>query len=111
MTEVYKLSVALAMSSNHAQVLGSLMQGLGLAHGHVLKLTQGFDRLKLAIGGAFSAFAGDKILRGVVDIAKASENLSTELVKIKNMGVDDTTLSAVRAQAVKVAQAVRGTTE
>jgi hypothetical protein len=38
MTEVHKVGVALVMSSNHAQVLGALATGLGLADKQTAKL-------------------------------------------------------------------------
>jgi hypothetical protein len=62
MTNVYRIGVSLAMSSNSSQVLGVLGRELLGVHGKVKDLEKGFGRLKLAIGGALSIGAGLAIL-------------------------------------------------
>jgi hypothetical protein len=69
MSDVYKVAVALQMSSNHAGVLGALASGLIGAHHHVTKLNKGLaettgamTRLKLAIGGGLALAGGTAIL-------------------------------------------------
>jgi hypothetical protein len=56
--DIYKISVALAMSSNHNAVLGALASQLLHVHANVNNLTAGFGRLKTSIGSAFAIGTG-----------------------------------------------------
>ena len=52
----------------------------------VAKTTAGFGKLKLAIGGALTAFAGEKMLAGLTSILMKAQDLSHELTQIKKLG-------------------------
>ena len=79
--DVYKIGVKLAMTSNHAQVFSALSSGLLGVHTKVNQLTGGFDKLKLAIGGAFGVFAGKEILGEIAAIVEKTKDLSHELAQ------------------------------
>jgi hypothetical protein len=72
---------------------------------------ESFGRLKLAIGGAFAIFAGDKILRGMRDLVEKTADLSHELAQIKKLGVSDADLSAATRRAIDVTRSVKGINE
>ena len=62
MTNVYRIGVQIAMASNGAQLLGVLSRHLTGVHGQVKGLEGGFNKLKLAIGGALAIGAGVAIV-------------------------------------------------
>lgn len=74
------------MSSNHNAVLSALAAQLLHVHTSVDKLTGGFNRLKLAIGGALMAGAGVAILDTMAKLVDKTKEYSDELVKIRNLG-------------------------
>jgi hypothetical protein len=84
----YRIAVALAMSSNHNAVLGALSAHLLGVHAKVNSLTGGFNRLKLAIGGALSATAGVAILETMTKLVEKTKGYSDELVKLERLGGD-----------------------
>src|SRR5262249_27363359 len=82
MTNPYRVGIELAMSSNHETVLKALSGSL-LGVGRVVDDLHGkFSRLGTAIGGALSVFAGVELAKGLVDLAKASGDVSHEWTKI-----------------------------
>ena len=68
--DVYKIGVKLAMTSNHSQVISALSSSLLGVNAKVSQLTGGFSRLKLAIGGAFGVFAGEKMIAGAATLSR-----------------------------------------
>jgi hypothetical protein len=86
MSDIYKISVALAMSSNHNAVLSALSAGLLGVHANVNKLTTNFGRLKTAIGGALAVGAGVTILDTMVKLVEKTKEYSGELAKLENLG-------------------------
>jgi hypothetical protein len=78
----------LAVSSNHAQIFQTLIASLTGAHLKVSQLTQGFNRLTIAIGGAMAAFAGERMLRGLTSILERAQALPHELTQIRKLGGD-----------------------
>jgi hypothetical protein len=84
--DVYKISIALAMSSNHNAVLSALSAQLLGVHANVNRLTGGFNSLKLAIGGALVATAGVAILKTMTDLVEKTKDYSHELAKLENLG-------------------------
>lgn len=77
--DVYKIGVALAVSSNGAQVLGALSHQLLNVNAHVNQLQGGLNRLKVAIGGAFAVAGGVAILGTMGKMVEHGH----ELVKIQ----------------------------
>jgi hypothetical protein len=84
--DVYKIGIALSMSSNHAAVLSALSSHLLGVHAKVNNLTGGFSRLKFAIGGALSVAAGFTILDTMVKLVDKTKEYSDELVKLERLG-------------------------
>lgn len=84
--DVYKIGIALSMSSNHNAILSALSSHLLHAHANVNNLTSGFSRLKVAIAGALSATAGIGILHTMAKLVDKTKEFSDELVKLENMG-------------------------
>ena len=84
--DVYKISVALAMSSNHNTVLGALTAQLLGVHGHVNNLTDNFGKLKIAIGSALAVGAGFTLLDYTWKLVEATKEYSDELAKLETLG-------------------------
>jgi hypothetical protein len=84
--DMYKISVALAMSSNHNLILSALSSQLLHVHSNVNNLTTGFGRLKMAIGGALAIGAGVGILDVMVRLVDKTKQYSDELAKLETLG-------------------------
>ena len=84
--DAYKISIALAMSSNHAAVLSALSSHLLGVHANVEKLQGGFTKLKTLIGGALAVGAGVTILDTMVKLVEKTKDYSDELVKLERLG-------------------------
>jgi hypothetical protein len=84
--DMYKISIALAMSSNHNAVLSALSSQLLGVHANVNQLTTGFGRLKTAIGGALAIGAGVTILETMVKLVDKTKEYSDELAKLETLG-------------------------
>lgn len=105
--DVYRIGVKLAMTSNHAQVFSALSSGLLGINTKVNQLTGGFNKLKVAIGGAFGVFAGKEILGGITAIVEKTKDLSHELAQIEKLG-GDASVKAANARAIEITRNVRG---
>lgn len=84
--DMYKISIALAMSSNHNAVLSALSAQLLGVHANVNNLTGGFGRLKTAIGGALGVVAGVTILDTMIKLVDKTKEYSDELAKLETLG-------------------------
>jgi hypothetical protein len=84
--DMYKISIALAMSSNHNLILSALSSQLLHVHANVNTLTSGFGRLKTAIGGALAIGAGVTILETMVKLVDKTKEYSDELAKLETLG-------------------------
>ncbi len=82
----YQVAVAIALSSNHGAILGALSNHLLGIHSQVNQLHGGFNRLKLAIGGALAVGAGVGILHTMIKLVEKTKEYSDELVKLERMG-------------------------
>lgn len=109
MTEVYKVGVALAMTSNAPQVLKALSSGLLGVNAQVKQLTGGFDKLKLAIGGAFAIFAGREMLGAFDKIVKAGDELVHQQNLMRMAGVSNLEIARATAQAYETSARVQTT--
>jgi hypothetical protein len=105
----YKIAVAIAMSSNHNAVLAALSANLLGVHTKVNQLHGGFNRLKLAIGGAFAVTAG-MALFGVMDkLIDKTKDYQDQLIKLKALGGDMTPAvqnGSITAKAFDIAKRV-----
>jgi hypothetical protein len=110
MAEVYRVGVALALSSNHAQVLGALTQHLLGVQTSVNQLQNRFSSLGLAIGGAFAMITGGLILRGLESIIRKTADLSQELARIQMLGISAQETARIREQAGRIASRTPGMT-
>jgi hypothetical protein len=88
--DVYKISIALAMSSNHGAVLGALSSHLLRVDGQVNRLHGNFGRLKTAISGALAVTAGVALFKTMESIVDKTKEYSDELVKLQRLGGDMT---------------------
>jgi hypothetical protein len=86
MSDVFKIAIALSMSSNHNAILSALSAQLLHAHANVNQLTGGFGRLKMAIGGALAIGAGVTILDTMVKLVDKTKEYSDELAKLETLG-------------------------
>jgi hypothetical protein len=84
--DMYKISIALAMSSNHNAVLSALSAQLLGVHANVNTLTGGFGRLKTAIGGALGVVTGVTILDTMIKLVDKTKEYSDELAKLETLG-------------------------
>ena len=84
--DMYKISIVLAMNSNHNAVLSALSSQLLGVHANVNQLTTGFGKLKTAIGGALGIVAGVTILDQMVKLVDKTKEYSDELAKLETLG-------------------------
>jgi hypothetical protein len=84
--DMYKISIALAMSSNHNLILSALSSQLLHVHSNVNNLTTGFGRLKMAIGGALAIGAGVGVLDVMIKLVDKTKEYSDELAKLETLG-------------------------
>lgn len=103
MTDVYKIGVSLAMTSNGAQVLGALSKHLLGIHTQTNQLTGGFNRLKLAIGGALAIAGGVALIGAFKKPLEEAAKYQTQLARFKQFGMAD----GINAAADKYARATR----
>ena len=111
MANPYRVGIELAMSSNHAQVLGALSHSLLGVYPLVSQLTGHFDKLKLAIGGALGVFVGSEMLGGLGKLIEKTKDLSHEMAQLKKLGLADAEIARIREEAIRITRAVPGTTE
>src|SRR5438045_3377727 len=111
MANPYKVGIELAMSSNHAAVLGALSSALIGVHPHVTKLTEHFGKLQTAIAGALGIGTGMAIFGAIDKLIDKTKGLSHEVVQLQKLGLAEPEIARIRAQAVEVVKAVPGTTE
>ena len=82
----YKIAIAIAMNSNHNAVLAALSAGLLGVHTRVNQLQGGFNRLKLAIGGALAITGGLAMIGVMEKLIEKTKDYSHELAKLENLG-------------------------
>src|SRR5437660_1224338 len=98
MANPYKVGIELTMASNHAQVLGALSRSLLGVYPHVTKLTEHFNSLKVAIGGALSVAAGAELFRMLGKLTEATKMYSHELTQLEKLGIGPSKVKAVEAE-------------
>jgi hypothetical protein len=111
MANPYRVGIELAMSSNHAQVLGALSRSLLGVYPLVNQLTTHFTALKVPIGGALGVAVGAELLSGLGHLIERTKGLSHELTQLRKMGLSESELARVREEAVRITRTVPGTTE
>jgi hypothetical protein len=84
--DIYKISIALAMTSNHNAILPALAAQLLGVHTNVNNLTGGFGKLKVAIAGALAIGAGFTLLDTMVKLVDKTKEYSDELAKLETLG-------------------------
>jgi hypothetical protein len=109
MSEVYKVGIALALTSNHGQVLGALSKSLLGVHADVDKLTGAFSKLGGVIKGALCIYAGEKLFGGLEKLVKAgSEIVHQQMMTIAGMSSKE--VAEATARAYQVSAQVQTTT-
>jgi hypothetical protein len=110
-SEVFKVGVALTLASNAEQVLGVMGSRLLGVHVKAQDLEKQFDRVKLAIGGAF-ALGGAKAMLDIMGklIAKGAE-LENTLYKLQTAGFTPKEVGEIKRNATKVASQFPNLTE
>ena len=97
----------LVTTSNAPQVLSLLSKELLGVNAKVRDLTGGFSKLKLAIGGAMSVFAGEKILSSLARIAVKGDDLLDQQNQMLRLGISARDVTAATANYwANVAKAV-----
>lgn len=89
MTNFYRIGVSIAMQNGVSPVLGVIARDLLGLHGGVGRLTAGFSRLKLAIGGALSIAAGVAIIGAFKGPLEEAAKYQKELARFKQFGMAD----------------------
>lgn len=89
MTNVYKIGVSLAMTSNANQVLGSIGQHLMGVHTKAKDLEGGLNRVKLALGGVIAIGAGVAILGMFKGPIEEAMKFETALARFSRFGLSD----------------------
>jgi hypothetical protein len=102
----YKVAVALAMTSNHAQVLGALSSQLLGVHAKVNQLAGGFNRLKLAIGSALAVTAGTEVFKTMGKMVEHGEKLVHYQTQLRAAGYDNQKIAEATAQAYQTSRDV-----
>ena len=75
------------------------------------QLTGGFNRLKLAIGGALGVAAGSELMSMLVTMTEKTKGLSHELTQLRKMGLSEAEIARVQQEAIRITRTVPGTTE
>src|SRR6185312_8849512 len=86
MSEVYRIGVAIMVSDGLGPVLSKLSHQLTGVHKSVKDIEGGFNRWRLAIGGAGMAFAGSGLLHGLAKIAEHGDALLDQQDKMIRQG-------------------------
>jgi hypothetical protein len=108
MTNVYRIGVSLAMSSNSSAVLGVMARELLGIHGQVGHLQQGFSRLKVAIGGALAVGAGVGLLVGLGKLTVAGKELADQQAKMSAAGLSNKEVAEATAKAWNMSGTIMG---
>jgi hypothetical protein len=109
--ETYRIGVALAMTSDHKDVLGALSRDLLHVHAKIDDLQQHFGRLALAIGGALSAMAGVGLLKTLTEITGQASKLNAEVTRLYQLGRTPAEVSGITAAAQQATRDTRGITQ
>jgi hypothetical protein len=109
-TEVYKVDVALALTSNHAQVLGALSKGLLGIHGQVTNLQGAFTKLGQAAAGALSLYGSEKILSGMAKMVEHGSKLVHQQELMRIAGMSNKEIAEATGRAYQVSAQVQTTT-
>jgi hypothetical protein len=111
MIEAHKIGVSLAMTSNHAQVLGALAHDLLGVEKNIKSIENSWTRVGTAIGGAFAIVTGGAILRGLVSIIEKTKELSHEMSQIEKMGISATDRQRMQQEAIAIVSRHPGVTQ
>ncbi len=111
MSDVYKIAVALQMTSNAPAFLSMLSrQILGVDVG-VKAVTSSFNRLHVAIGGGVALAAGAALLGMWKSIGDEAKELTKNLVALQNFKIPQAQIASIDQLAKSTALGVRGSTE
>jgi hypothetical protein len=86
MNPMYRIAIALSLTSNHAGVLGALAWHLGRVHTNVNNLAGSLGRFQAALGGVIAVGVGGAMIKLMVDLTKTTQGYSDELAKLLTMG-------------------------
>jgi hypothetical protein len=106
----YKVGVALALTSNHAEILGALGKHLLGVNVKIKDLEENFGRVGKALGGAFAMVTGGVILHGLESIVRKTQDLSQEMARLQMLGVSAQETARIRERAGSIAARTPGTT-
>lgn len=109
MSNIYRIGVNIAMSSNGAQVLGVLSQRLLHVHAQTNQLTGGMNRLKMAIGGALGVMTGAATLKLIGHGAHIADELTKAQARAAAAGLTSQQVAEATGKAWETAARVMGT--
>jgi hypothetical protein len=110
MSDVYKVGVRLAMTSNAPQVLSLLSKELLGVNAKVKELAGGFNKLKVAIGGAFAIYGGEKMLGTLGRMVEAGSEIVHQQQLLKIAGASNQQIAEATATAYKTSAQIQTTT-
>ena len=110
MIDVFKVGVSVAMHTNSAQVLSTMLAQLTGVHIAAGKVQGALGSIRTAALGAGAVFAGWAVVKGLIDATKHAEKLNHELVKLQTGArLTDAQTAAASNLAFTVARSVPGT--
>jgi hypothetical protein len=108
--DTMKVGIKLVMEGNAAGYVAALSKSLLGINAQVDRLITGSSRLKIALGGALSVFAGEKILSGMTALVEKTADLSHELTQIQKLG-GGASAAAANTNAIAITNSLRGITQ
>lgn len=109
--DVYKIAVEIALAGTLAEGLTRIAGQMTGLHGQVGSINSAMLGWKGTLGIVAGAGGIGLMVAGLDDAFKATEKLSHELSRLKQLGADGDTYAAVRARAAEVTRTVPGSTE
>jgi hypothetical protein len=86
MNPLYRIAIALSLTSNHAGVLGALARHLFHVHTNVKEVAGSLNRFQAAIGGVIAVGVGGAMIDLMFRLTEKTKDYSAELVKLQTLG-------------------------
>ncbi len=111
MSDIYKIAVALTMTSNAPALLATLSKHLLGVHADVKKLEGGLNRLHVALGGSFAIASGAAMIGMLKDVTGHARELSHELATLRTFNIPQDQINRISQAARATTDKVPGSTE
>lgn len=110
MADVYQIGISIAMQNGVSAVLGVIQKDLLKLNEGVMRATEGFGRLKLAIAGATGIVVGVEVLKGLDHLSRSGEKYTHQLELMKIAGMQFAEVQSAISAADRVSSTVMSTT-